>query len=59
MVTKSFELASYQWLALGAVLVMLGSGAAGLGAGDPAARRSQHLRAAGDVRQLPATWACR
>ena len=27
MVTKSFELASYQWLALGAVLVMLGSGA--------------------------------
>jgi hypothetical protein len=51
MVTKSFELASYQWLALGAVLVMLGSGALGLGAGDPAARRGQNLRAAGDVRQ--------
>lgn len=27
MVSKSFDLASYQWLALGAVLVMLGSGA--------------------------------
>ena len=27
MVTRSFDLASYQWLALGAVLVMLGSGA--------------------------------
>ena len=26
MVSKSFDLASYQWLALGAVLVMLGSG---------------------------------
>ena len=26
MVTKSFELASYQWLAVGAALVMLGSG---------------------------------
>ena len=26
MVSKSFELASYQWLAMGAVLVMLGSG---------------------------------